>query len=197
VRVLEACNERDLSPVQFLLEGLLPPGETFKSYQAALSHVSYHFRCLEKAGCIELVDSQQRRGATEHIYRGTAKVFFTDEEFARLPMSERRTLSRTTFQGLAARVDSAMEHDTFDKQDDRHLTWTPALLDRQGWNEMMAAMTQCYEQVVEITVESGLRLQESGEEAIPATFGMVGFESPPAPPPGLRKAVDARRRASG
>jgi hypothetical protein len=122
--------ERDISPVQFLLEGLLPPGESFKSYQAALSHVAYHFRCPEKAGCVELIDSQQRRGATEHIYRGKAKVFFTDEEFARLPISQRRTLSRTTFQGLIARVDSAMDHETFDKREDRHLTWTPATLDQ-------------------------------------------------------------------
>lgn len=196
VRVLEACNERDISPVQFLLEGLLPPGESFKSYQAALSHVAYHFRCLEKAGCVELIDSQQRRGATEHIYRGKAKVFFTDEEFARLPISQRRTLSRTTFQGLIARVDSAMDHETFDKREDRHLTWTPATLDQRGWEDMLAVMTRCYEQVEEIKVESGLRLQESEQEAIPATFGMLGFESPPAPPPGLRKAVDARRRAS-
>jgi predicted ArsR family transcriptional regulator len=32
-------------------------------------HVAYHVRVLRKLGCIELVETQQRRGAVEHLYR--------------------------------------------------------------------------------------------------------------------------------
>ena len=31
--------------------------------------VAYHVRVLRKLGCIELAETQQRRGAIEHIYR--------------------------------------------------------------------------------------------------------------------------------
>ncbi len=32
-------------------------------------HVAYHVRVLRKLGCIELIETEQRRGAVEHIYR--------------------------------------------------------------------------------------------------------------------------------
>jgi predicted transcriptional regulator len=31
--------------------------------------VAYHVRVLKQLGCIELVETQQRRGAVEHVYR--------------------------------------------------------------------------------------------------------------------------------
>lgn len=44
VRILEALCEEDLSPIQFLRRGLLPPGFDFEGDEKnALSHVAYHF----------------------------------------------------------------------------------------------------------------------------------------------------------
>jgi predicted transcriptional regulator len=34
-----------------------------------LRGVAYHVRVLKKLGCIELVGTQPRRGAVEHVYR--------------------------------------------------------------------------------------------------------------------------------
>lgn len=90
VRILQVANERDISPSGFVDEGLQPKGISFESRSHGLSHVSYHFRELEKAGCIEVVQTMQRRGATEHIYRGCARVEFTTEEFSQLPKQHRR-----------------------------------------------------------------------------------------------------------
>lgn len=104
VRVLEVCNERDISPVTFVKEDLLPAGIEFEDEQKALSNVSYAFRTLEEYGLVEVIDTVQRRGATEHIYRGTSTVFFDDEEFAALPQRVRELLSRTSAQGLIARM---------------------------------------------------------------------------------------------
>ena len=33
--------------------------------------VAYHIRVLQRLGCIELVETRQRRGALEHFYRVT------------------------------------------------------------------------------------------------------------------------------
>src|SRR5215213_10889327 len=98
VRILEILNEGDKSPSQFVQEGLVPE-ELYETYEQALSLAAYHFRVLLKAECVEVVDTIPRRGATEHVYRGTARVYFTDEEFAELSIEERRRLSRISFQG--------------------------------------------------------------------------------------------------
>src|SRR4051812_44755325 len=77
VRILEVLNEGPKSPSQFVAEGLVPK-ELFSSYAQVLSLVSYHFRELEKEGCLEVVRSIPRRGAVEHVYEGKARVYFTD-----------------------------------------------------------------------------------------------------------------------
>jgi hypothetical protein len=181
VRILEIANTRDISPVAFVDEQLQPAGVTFPDRPAALSHVAYHFRALEKAGCIEVVRTAQRRGATEHIYRGTAPVEFTSEEFDRMSEEQRQLLSRTSLQALIARADSAMRAGTFDSRTNRHLIWMALELDEQGWEEFATAQDECFEEVQRIHAESKDRLAILGESAIPATYGALGFESPPPP----------------
>src|SRR5690349_17967583 len=77
VRILEVLNEGPRSPSQFVEEGLVPKG-SYTTYQQALSLAAYHFRELERDGCLEVIESIPRRGALEHVYRGLARVFFND-----------------------------------------------------------------------------------------------------------------------
>lgn len=177
VRILEIVNERDMSPIQFVHQGLAPD-----KTQKSLSHVAYHFRELEKLGCIEVVGEIKRRGAMEHIFRGRARAFFSDEEWAELTPRERCLISRTMYQGLAARVEGAMLAHTFDTREDRHLSWIALKLDERGWTELMATLASTYGEVVQIHHDAMDRLAGSGEPTVHATFGMLGFESP-APPP--------------
>jgi hypothetical protein len=181
-RILQITNERDISPRGFVDEGLQQSGVHFDNRQHALSHVSYHFRELEKAGCVEVIRTVQRRGATEHIYRGTLYGRFTSEEFAKLPKERRRTLSRTGMQALIARVEGAMHEDTFDARTNRFMVMTPLELDERGWGEFIDTLDNCFAEVERINDDCKDRLANSGEKVIPATYGMLGFESPPPPP---------------
>jgi hypothetical protein len=181
VRIVEILNEGPRSPSQFVEEGLVPE-EHYDSYQQALSFVAYHFRELEKEGCLEIVDSIPRRGAMEHVYEGKARVYFTDSEFEEMPGDRRQKLSRISLQGLLARADGAMRAETFDSRTDRHLTWMPMNLDKQGWDELSTALASCFGEVEQIRHDANDRLAESGQEAIPVTYGMLAFESPPPPP---------------
>jgi hypothetical protein len=182
VRILEVLNEGPRSPSQFVEEGLIPK-EHFTTYQQALSLASYHFRELEKEGCLEVVESIPRRGAVEHVYRGmTPRVFFSDAEFETMPPETRRQLSRISLQGLIARADRAISTETFDARPDRHLTWVPMQLDERGWNEMIATLAATFGELTQIRHDAHDRLAASGEEVVPATVAMLGFESPPPPP---------------
>lgn len=179
VRILEVVNERDMSPIQFLHLGLAPK---LDKSQKSLSHISYHFRELLKYGCVEIVETVPRRGATEHVYRGTVRAYFTDEEWEELTQRERCLVSRTVYQGLAARAESAMLAHTFDSRIDRHLTWIAMEVDERGWTELMSTLAGTYGTVAQIRHDARDRLAASGDKVVPVTVGMLGFESPPPPP---------------
>ncbi|HEV2791447.1 MAG TPA: hypothetical protein VGV69_09150 [Solirubrobacterales bacterium] len=181
VRILEVLNEGPRSPSQFVEEGLVPK-EQFANYNQALSLASYHFRALEKDGCLEIVESIPRRGALEHVYRGKVRIFFTDEEFEKMPQPSRRKLSRISLQGLVARADRAIQEDTFDARADRHLTWMPMHLDERGWKELTTTLGATFGELTQIRQDADDRLAGSGEMVIPVTVAMLGFESPPPPP---------------
>jgi hypothetical protein len=188
-RILEVVNVREISPIQFVNEGLEPEGFVFKSHENAVSHVAYHFRVLEEIGCIELIDRRQRRGATEHIYRGLRPLFFSEEDFEEMPLEQRDMLSRVSMQGLIARADSAIRAGTFDARTDRHLTWTPLMLDERGWKEMLADMETLFHRVNQIQEDARERIASSDCEVIPATCAMLAFPSPPPPlPPDVTEA---------
>ena len=46
----------------------LSPSGFSEETDEPLSNASYHFRVLDRAGCIKVVETYQRRGATEHVY---------------------------------------------------------------------------------------------------------------------------------
>jgi hypothetical protein len=184
VRILDVLNERDLSPIQFLRERLMP-GYGIDEDGSKISTVAYHFRQLEKAGCIEVVNEIQKRGSVEHIYRGKARVYFTDAEFAKLTQDERRALSGISFQGIIARVESALSAGTMDARNDRHLSWRAMEVDERGWAEVMTALADCFGNLEQIRHDSEDRLAETGDRPVPMTYSLLGFESPPAPTTGL------------
>jgi hypothetical protein len=134
-------------------------------------------------GCIEVARTYARRGATEHVYTGKARAYFTDEEWAELTQRERCLISRTMYQGLAARTEGAMLAHTFDSRPDRHLTWIAMEVDERGWTELMATLAATLGDLTQIRHDAGNRLAASGGNPVPVTIGMLGFESPPPPPP--------------
>jgi DNA-binding transcriptional ArsR family regulator len=180
VRILEVINEAPMSPIRFLQGGY--GTRKFESKQEGLSYLSYHFRELEKAGLIEVIESIPRRGAVEHVYRGRSRVFYTSEEFDELPLQERTMLSRTSFQGLMARTDSAISSGTFDRRSNRQLTWRAMQLDEQGWQEMTDHLDEAFAKAEAIREAAGERIRHSDSEVIPATVAFLGYESPPLPP---------------
>jgi DNA-binding transcriptional ArsR family regulator len=59
--ILRVLEDGSASPVQIARESGQP-----------VSNVSYHVRVLQKAGCVRLLRTEQRRGALEHFYEATA-----------------------------------------------------------------------------------------------------------------------------
>jgi len=73
-------------------------------------------------------------------------------------------------------VVGALAGGTFDKRDDRHISWTPGVVDGQGWTESVDLVAETLEGLIKIHADSAKRLAKSGEEGISATAVLMNFE---------------------
>ena len=167
--------------VQILIilnEKVASPNMLANQLDQSLNLVAYHVRVLEKYDCIELVDTKQRRGATEHFYRATRRQFLTDSEWARLPKSLRPGLSGAMLKSAFDDVEDALDKSTFDELEDRHLSRTPMVVDQQGWKDAADLLASALDRLIEIQAEAATRLGESGEEEMHSRVVMLHFKSP-------------------
>ena len=165
-RALTVLNQRVASPSELAAE----QGEV-------VGYVAYHVRVLHELDLIELVETRQVRGATEHFYRGTVKPFLSDEFWARLPADARNGISIAGLDVLNTAVREAFEAGTFDSRTDRHLSNVSLDLDEQGWREAVVLLHDCLEGLMRIGSECEAR---GADPTMRATFGLMGFESPSA-----------------
>lgn len=167
--------------VQILIilnEKVASPNMLAQQLDQSLNLVAYHVRVLEKYDCIELVDTKQRRGATEHFYRATRRQFLTDSEWSRMPDSLRPGLSGAMLKSAFDDVEDALDKGTFDELDDRHLSRTPMVVDKQGWEDATELLAGTLDRLLEIQAEAGQRLAESGEESFLSKAVILHFKSP-------------------
>src|SRR5436305_10289480 len=108
IQILAALNKRLMSPSLFA-----------KTHDEKLPNVSYHFRTLQKFGCIEEVESRPVRGAIEHFYRATNRVLFDGKAWDNLPQSIKVQASGQAVGDCLAAVATAMLRESFDSTNDR------------------------------------------------------------------------------
>jgi len=177
VQILIILNEKTASP-NMLAQQL----------DQSLNLVAYHVRVLEKYDCIELVDTKQRRGATEHFYRATRRQFLTDSEWSRLPESLRPGLSGAMLKSAFDDVEEALDRGTFDEIEDRHLSRTPMVVDKKGWEETAELLAGTLDRLLAIQAESNKRLAQSDESGMLSKVVMLHFKSPNPGEPAKAKA---------
>jgi hypothetical protein len=181
--------------VQILIilnEKVASPNLLAQELDRSLNLVAYHVRVLEKYDCIELIGTKPRRGATEHFYRATRRQFLTDSEWSRLPKSLRPGVSGAMLKSAFDDVEEALDAGTFDEMDDRHLSRTPMVVDKKGWEDTTAVLTGALERLVEIQVEANDRLAKEGAEGMLSKVVMLHFKSPNVEDRGAEEESEAR-----
>lgn len=184
VQILTILNERMASP-----------NELSKELDEGLSQVSYHVKVLKDFECIEMVKTEPRRGAVEHYYRATARAFLTDSDWQTLPDSVKPGVSGSVIKMIVEDVVGALDGGTFDARDDRHLSWTPGVVDEQGWSESTELVAETLNRMIKIQADSAKRLAKSKEDGIPATAVFMNFEglAPEAKPSQASKKGKAKK----
>jgi DNA-binding transcriptional ArsR family regulator len=146
---------------------------------ADVSSFYHHIEALEELGCIELVETRQRRGATEHFFRATTSLVFDDRAWRDLPATIRMDLTVTCLQFALDEAAAALKAGTLNERDDEHVSWTPGRFDAQGWRETVELTNETLTRLIAIRRESAERLAKSGEPGMSASVAVFGFRSAP------------------
>jgi hypothetical protein len=172
LKIVTELYMQEMSPTEFY--------EAFGGDSA--TKVNRHFKRLAEHGWLRLVRKESgrgnRRGGTEHFYRATELAVFDFETWSELPYSIRVAFSWRTFEQLAQRAGEALDAGTFDSRSDRHLSWTPVVLDEPGWSRRITAQDALFESLAQEQADAKTRLAKSGEVPMLVTVALAGFESP-------------------
>lgn len=193
LRIVTELYMRELSPTQYY--------EEFGGAGKNLVH--WHFKQLAAHGWLRKVKTEKRqsgRGRPQDVYRATELAVIGDDTWRELPYSIRSAFSHRTLDQMREQVLAAFAAETFDSRTDRHLTWTPVVLEPEVLARQLRAMTSCFWAVLEEQTEAMARLEASGEEPILMSVVLAGFESPPAGgagDPGLPPATPPTGPAAG
>jgi DNA-binding transcriptional ArsR family regulator len=157
------------------------PKELADELGEPLSTVSYHFKYLRLEGCIEILDTQPRRGAVEHFYRAKTPPTQGGKDWTRLSSAARGEVSAVVIRDLLAEAVRALDAGTFDAREDRRLSWMPMELDEEGWQELSELQAEWFAELGRIRAEAAERLAEEGGARRRVVAGVMGFETPPGP----------------
>jgi hypothetical protein len=166
VQILEALSDHVASPNLLSAE-----------LEAGLSDVAYHTRALDRCGCLELIETAQRRGATEHFYKATPDSFVGDRSWRKIPRSVLGGVSAATLQTFLDKAIAALEAGTLDGREDTIFRWMPLFLDQTGWKEVVAIMEEATNLALAAHLRSQDRLAGGTEEAISTVIGLASFET--------------------
>ena len=182
-----------------LNEGVASPNELAKRLEEPLTNVSYHVRMLHDLGCIELVETEPRRGALEHYYRAIVRPFFGERDWKRLPKNARGSISDAVLQLVWDDASEAIKSGLFDEREDRHLSRSVLAVDEQGWEDLHDVLAETLDRAMQIQADSASRASKE-EDGDTFCANLVMFTHPTpgsaknttAPASGTRK----RRRST-
>lgn len=168
VEILAILNDRTTSP-----------NELSKELDEGLSQVSYHIKVLKDFEMIEMVKTEPRRGAIEHYYRASTKVFIPVWVMKLMPKSAQRQMFSDVLADVEQDVGTSLETGTFDQRPDWVVGRDPRILDGQAREDAEELAAEFFERYEQLEVESDRRRQngEGDGESIPTTAVMLVFGS--------------------
>jgi DNA-binding transcriptional ArsR family regulator len=189
IRILAMLADRVASPVQLAAH-----------LDATLGTVAYHVRTLHGLGLVELVDTRQRRGATEHYYRAREHPRFPDDAWSGLaPVAKQRMLS-AILQQIGQYVTSSAAAGGFDHAD-AHMTRISLRLDDRGFRQLAAASRKWLREAERIEEAAAERLERGtdgdGDACVEGGLVVMVFESRSGRPRSDTDEIRGRDAVSG
>jgi DNA-binding transcriptional ArsR family regulator len=167
-RLLTVLDEREASPKE-LAEFL---DEDFE-------RVAYHVRELRKAGFIELVDTDNKRGGTQHIYKAIIRPVVGVPEAALMPRQVREAISASILPLIYEDLERATGAGTIDSHPQRSLLRMGLVMDEEGMKETGEAAMAYLDALKEVQARSAERLAREKAEGFNVATATLVFPLPP------------------
>jgi DNA-binding transcriptional ArsR family regulator len=139
-----------LDAFSILYERIASPKEVAQVLGIPLGTASFHINELKDDGVIELVKTEQRRGAVEHYYRATEPPEVDFDEWKALPKRLRREIVGLALQAVVAHGLAAFRHEKMENDDNVCVTWTPLKLSTTGQDEVAELQVEILERLKQI-----------------------------------------------
>lgn len=145
------------------------------------AEVNYEIEVLRKAKLIKKVGQRQRGNTTEVFYVATSRAYIDPSEWPEVADPIQAGLRASLLQNIWIDAVTAVSEETYDSLDDSfessHMSWTPMIVDRQGWNDLMEILLRLMGEVIDIQQESAERLVAEDAEGISCSVAALGFPS--------------------
>jgi hypothetical protein len=135
------------------------PSDVAVSLGARLNLVSYHTQVLLRAGCIELVRTERRRGASKHYYRAQLRSEIGDASWEQVPTRLRRALVRGTIDDSFREAGDALPRGGMDAATS-HISRSFFELDAQARVELAGVLADA--------LSAARRIERASRERAPA-----------------------------
>jgi DNA-binding transcriptional ArsR family regulator len=152
-------------------ESVTSPSAFAEASGERLNVVSYHTQVLLRAGCIELVRTERRRGAVQHYYRALLGSVIDDGGWVRLPTRLRRALVRGAMDTSWREAADALPLGGMDDAT-AHVSRSVFALDDQGRADLAALLLATWTKAGEIEAASRRR----GTDTEPRELVIFSFE---------------------
>ena len=159
-------------------EGQHSPTELAEELGKSVESVAHHVRELKKAGLIELVDTDTRRGGVQHFYKAIARPIFDTTAWESLPKILRELESVWTAQTIVGELREAFDARTFDSRPGRALVRMNIVVDDEGFDEIEAVERERLEALHDIAVRSATRMEKSGERGFTTATASMAYPKP-------------------
>lgn len=168
VKILAVLNDRVASPT-----------ELSKELEEGLSQVSYYVKVLKDFDLIEMVKTEPRRGAVEHYYRASTKVFIPVWVMKLMPKSAQRHMFGDVLADIEQDVGTSLETGTFDDRPDWVVGRDPRILDGQAREDAEELAAEYFERYEQLEIDSDRRRQngEGDGQSIATTAVLLVFGS--------------------
>lgn len=194
-QILILLNERVASKPEIAKELGLPPDK-----------VRYELDVLKKMTppLVELEYERPVRGTVEKFYRATKRAYLSPDEWPGVPDAVKSSMRGSLLDILVKDAVAAVDRGTFDAHPDAHMSWTPAILDEQGWEDTVAILFRAMNEVIEVRDQSAERLAERDAEGVSCTVSILGYTSanedrkvgPPTGPKPPKKTTKKRPKTA-
>jgi hypothetical protein len=157
----------------------LSPSGFAEEAGCSMGLASYHFRYLQKAGCIDITETIQRRGATEHVYLPVKRAMAWTREWEMLGSVVKQGLAATALSGAVEVIGEAVDSGSFESLPDSVLAWDVMQVDMKGWEKAHGILKRALEELIGVGEECRERVADLPDDKVfLLSYLLASFESP-------------------